>query len=209
MEGQLIMVNTVDIIRENLQLKQKIANIESLLKQSTDKYNDLLKEYNKLLILPKGKFTLSQFIASYLTMEFNETTMPKSGGIYAYLNTKNDQLYIGQSVNMNKRLKQHFRNGKIKVDGHDSEFNDLGEWKFYVLEFIDRNNKSKLNDREAYWIAIGKDAVSNKDIVNLNEAKVFQKKLKSKQAISDIVLKKTIHQEGELTNRTRGNNIKM
>ena len=26
------MVNTVDIIRENLQLKQKIANIESLLK---------------------------------------------------------------------------------------------------------------------------------------------------------------------------------
>lgn len=203
------MVNTADIIRENLQLKQKIANIESLLKQSTDKYNNLLKEYNKLLILPKGKFTLSQFIASYLTMEFNETTMPKSGGIYAYLNTKNDQLYIGQSVNMNKRLKQHFRNGKIKIDGHDSEFNDLGDWKFYVLEFVDRNNKSKLNDREAYWIAIGKDAVSDKDIVNINNAKNFHKKLKSKQAASDIVLKKTICQKGELTNRTRGNNIKM
>ena len=110
---------------------------------------------------------------------------------------------------MGNRLKQHFRNGKIKVNGHDSEFSSKDGWKFYVLEYIDRNNKQKLDEREAYWIAMGKVATSNKTVIDLKKLKEFKKRLKNGQSSIDLKITNNIKQKGNLTNRTRGNHIKM
>lgn len=195
-------MSMAELIRENLNLKKELNDLQN-------DYQSLLKKYNELLILPKFSFNLDQFKANFLTTRYTAETMPKVGGIYAYYNEKSNLLYIGQSVNMGNRLKQHFRNGKIKVNGHDSEFSSKDGWKFYVLEYIDRNDKQKLDEREAYWIAMGKVATSNKTVIDLKKLKEFKKRLKNGQSSIDLKITNNIKQKGNLTNRTRGNHIKM
>ena len=202
-------MDVASIIRENLMLKQQLDKCKAELDQLENQNALLNKKYKELLILPKNSFNLEQFKANYLTTPFDENTMPKVGGIYAYYNTKNHLLYIGQSVNMGNRLKQHFRNGKIKVNGHDSEFSSKDGWKFYVLEYIDRNDKKKLDEREAYWIAMGKVATSDKTVIDKSQMKEFSKRLKNRESSLDLSVTKKIKQKGNLTNRTRGNNVKM
>lgn len=197
------------IIRENLILKQQLDKCKDKVLQLQNENTLLNKKYQELLILPKNSFNLEQFKANYLTTAFDEDTMPRVGGIYAYYNTKSNLLYIGQSVNMGNRLKQHFRNGKIKVNGHDSEFSSKDGWKFYVLEYIDRNDKKKLDEREAYWIAMGKVATSDKTVIDKSQMKEFSKRLKNRESSLDLSVTKKIKQKGNLTNRTRGNNVKM
>lgn len=197
------------IIRENLTMKQELETLKTKLAKVENDYALLDKKYQELLILPKDSFNLDQFKANYLTIAFDEDTMPKVGGIYAYYNQKSQLLYIGQSVNMGNRLKQHFRNGKIKVNGHDSEFSSKDGWSFYVLEYIDRNDKKKLDEREAYWIAMGKVATSDKTVIDQSQMKEFSKRLKNRESSLDLTVTKKIKQKGNLTNRTRGNNVKM
>ena len=197
------------IIRENLTMKQELEVLKAKLAKVENDYALLDKKYQELLILPKNAFNLDQFKANYLTTAFDEDTMPKVGGIYAYYNQKSQLLYIGQSVNMGNRLKQHFRNGKIKVNGHDSEFSSKDGWSFYVLEYIDRNDKKKLDEREAYWIAMGKVATSDKTVIDQSQMKEFSKRLKNRESSLDLTVTKKIKQKGNLTNRTRGNNVKM
>lgn len=197
------------IIRENLILKQQLDKCKADILHLQNQNALLTKKYKELLILPKNSFNLDQFKANYLTTAFDEDTMPRVGGIYAYYNTQSNLLYIGQSVNMGNRLKQHFRNGKIKVNGHDSEFSSKDGWKFYVLEYIDRNDKKKLDEREAYWIAMGKVATSDKTVIDKSQMKEFSKRLKNRESSLDLSVTKKIKQKGNLTNRTRGNNVKM
>lgn len=197
------------IIRENLTMKQELEALKTKLAKVENDYELLDKKYQELLILPKNSFNLDQFKVNYLTTALDEDTMPKVGGIYAYYNQKSQLLYIGQSVNMGNRLKQHFRNGKIKVNGHDSEFSSKDGWSFYVLEYIDRNDKKKLDEREAYWIAMGKVATSDKTVIDQSQMKEFSKRLKNRESSLDLTVTKKIKQKGNLTNRTRGNNVKM
>lgn len=197
------------LIRENLALKAKIQRLETKYDKLRTTYDVLLDKYKKALTLPADELTLEKFIATYLTTPFTTEAMPKSSGIYAYYNPKTSQLYIGQSVNMGRRLYQHFKKGTITISGHDSEFKDAGDWKFYVLEYIDRNDKAKLNDREAYWIALAKVAVSDKTYFSSKATQDYEKRLRSGKSVKGMVTSKTFKQKGELTNRTRGNNVKL
>lgn len=190
--------------KEKERLKQEVEKLER-------EIEFLNFELDQALDLSIDDINLSQFKRKYLTTRYDVKTMPARGGIYAYFNPQTEQLYIGQSVNMKNRLKQHFRRGSLKVQGHDSQFADDGEWDIYVLEYINRNDKERLDDREAYWIALGKLALSDKHIpdkegtVKLQEALASNKFVDTRQYDTH----KTIHQSGQLTNRTRGNNIKM
>ena len=125
-----------------------------------DKHNQLIDRYTKAMqdkanecSLEPDKITYERFCRE-LRLKFTFDKMPDKGGIYAYRNIRTHEIYVGQSVNMKKRLVQHFRNGKTKKTGHDSEFKDPNEWEFYVLEYIHRDNQNKLNEREAYWICL-------------------------------------------------------
>ena len=188
---------------ENQKLKDQLVNYQSKVKSLED-------EISRISALGPHELTLRQFRQKYLSQSYDANDMPKKAGIYAYFNTKTNQLYIGQSVNMYNRLKQHFRRGSLKIDGHDSEFSNESDWKFYVLEYIPRDNKKKLDEREAYWIALGKSAVSDKNIHNHENINQFVKSLNDPTVKSrEIETSKTIKGEGELTNRTRGNNVRM
>jgi len=197
--------------KENEKLEkdnERLANRNEKLKRDLD-FSHF--ELEQALSLSLDQITLSQFRLRYLTSPVTVKTMPRSGGIYAYYNHSTDQIYIGQSKNMQARLKQHFKRGSLNVSGHDSQFVDNSEWSYYVLEFIDKDNKKQLDDREAYWIALAKLALSDKDRYDedaTNEAVDSLLNNDMKNAFNKDINNK-LQQSGQVTNRTRGNNIKM
>lgn len=202
-------MNISALIKENLTLKQELTKVKGDNLKLVQVIKRLEIKNQELLDLPVHSFNLDQFKNSFLKNEFDFKTMPRVGGIYAYYNHIDELLYIGQSVNMGNRLKQHFRNGKIKVNGHDSEFSSEKGWKFYVLEYIDRSNKTKLDEREAYWIAMGKVATSNKTVIDNKAMKTFKDRLATGQTSTDLIVSSEIEGKGNLTNRTRGNGVRM
>ena len=67
---------------------------------------------------------------------------------------KNNKKYVGQSIDVNCRLRKHFtklRNGKHENRHLQRSFNKYGEetFKSYILEEC---SQEELNDREKYWI---------------------------------------------------------
>lgn len=195
-------MNINDLLKENLQLRTQVAAL-------TKKVDELTAEVETLSKIQPHEFTLKQFVTTYLTNRFKLEKMPKRSGIYAYYNPVKQLLYVGQSVNMANRLKQHFRNGKIKISGHDSEFNDEKDWQFYVLEYIPKSKKQLLDEREAFWIAMAKVASSRKTIVDTNQISLYEQALKSGQSTRDYQISTKTAKEGTVTNRTRGNKVQM
>lgn len=186
-----------------LELREKHVN---LIKE----YNKLASRYNQLLqatSLHPDDITYERFCRE-LRYPYTFAQMPSRSGIYAYRNVKTDEIYVGQSVNMKTRLVQHFRNGIKKKSGHDSEFKNTSDWLFYVLEFIPKTDKDKLNEREAYWICLARAAVANKKLLNESGAKEALRRVKSGEDFHDVHIGIEQKERGESINRTRGNNIK-
>ena len=77
-----------------------------------------------------------------------------SCGIYKFENLKNGKVYIGQSINIEQRYKQHKTNCN-QIDRNKSKFyqalNEFGidNFSFEILEICSQN---ELNDKEIYWI---------------------------------------------------------
>jgi group I intron endonuclease len=82
-------------------------------------------------------------------------------GIYCIRNKITGQLYIGQAVNLSKRIKEHINNAKksgSNVSVEDSPFlhgailkDSTAAFQVAILEYV--NEIDELNDREKYWIA--------------------------------------------------------
>lgn len=70
-------------------------------------------------------------------------------GIYQILNTKNNKSYIGQSRNIERRIKNHKRD--ILNDSHTIEKIDYNNLKFLVLEECEIKD---LNHLEKKWVKI-------------------------------------------------------
>ena len=77
----------------------------------------------------------------------------KIQGIYKIVNTVNNKVYIGQSINIERRFKGHRDNinKKIKHPLYSSIIKyGIGNFEFIVLEEID--NVLLLDQREQYWM---------------------------------------------------------
>ena len=88
----------------------------------------------------------------------------------------------------------------------------MGDWEFYVLEYIDKNDKKKLDEREAYWISLARVATADKTVYDSKESAKYLKQIDRDPynvSTEPITVKHTIPSEGNVINRTRGNNIKM
>lgn len=79
--------------------------------------------------------------------------LTSEGGIYKIENTDNNSIYIGSSINVNKRTAHHFM--MLKANKHknrkmQASFNIHGENKFAfsLLEYVERD---KLIEREEWW----------------------------------------------------------
>lgn len=71
-------------------------------------------------------------------------------GIYMIKKKDTGQMYIGQSVNIERRWKEHISKGKDK-SYIDRAINKHGQDNF-VLIIIEEAPKENLNDREQYWV---------------------------------------------------------
>ena len=79
----------------------------------------------------------------------------KKCGIYKITNIKNDKVYIGQSVNLDKRIYSHKYH--LKTNTHynkalQNSFNKYGA-KSFVFEIIEECEISDLDEKECFWIS--------------------------------------------------------
>lgn len=76
-------------------------------------------------------------------------------GIYKITNLINGKIYIGQSVDINKRWRQHKRNSRIKGREYDKylykAFRKYGLENF-SFEVIEECSRELLNEKETYYI---------------------------------------------------------
>lgn len=78
-------------------------------------------------------------------------------GIYKFENKTNGKIYIGQSINIEKRLKEHINNSQNSntKDYSTKFYRAIRKYgiKDFTFEIIEEVSKEKLNEREAYWVA--------------------------------------------------------
>lgn len=205
------------IIRQNNTLyAQEKTKLENIIRQKNIEINQLMEAVSQLNKLATDLITHNSTLEAFLYQlghYYTVESFPKKSGIYVYHNIKTNEIYVGQSVDMNRRLKQHFRNGKLKIDGHDSEFKNETEWRFYVAEFISRNDKKLLDEREAYWIAKSKNLSRDKTIYNKKDITNLKEALQNNATYEAIALNTKVNKRYEkaqatAVNRTLGNNIK-
>ena len=75
-------------------------------------------------------------------------------GIYLILNNKNGKGYVGQSINIEKRFKQHKRelNNNYHNNSHlQKAWNKYGKSSFVFL-ILEKTFKNMLNNAEIFWI---------------------------------------------------------
>lgn len=75
-------------------------------------------------------------------------------GIYKITNLKTNQCYIGQSVDLRNRLRDHIKAG-LGISSSNNRFytemKTIGPESF-MYEIIEKCDRSQLNERERYWI---------------------------------------------------------
>lgn len=77
-------------------------------------------------------------------------------GIYSITNTVNDKKYIGQSVNIERRLSNHkwaLKHNKHNNDHLQKSFNKYGE-DCFVFEIICECDQNQLDEREQFYIEL-------------------------------------------------------
>lgn len=79
-------------------------------------------------------------------------------GVYAIINTINNKIYIGRSIDIEARIKVHFFNNFKLQDFLHRSIRKYGvkNFKWYIVELIERDSIKKLNtelnNREKYYI---------------------------------------------------------
>ena len=78
----------------------------------------------------------------------------KISGIYKLTSLTTGKSYIGQSVDIRERWRQHIKSALVygpKTNKLYQEMSRLGPQDF-VFEILEEVSKDKLNEREKYWI---------------------------------------------------------
>lgn len=103
-----------------------------------------------------AKIIWSSYIMKATTELCNRVVGTKQTcGIYKITNLKTKQVYIGQSVNISDRFKNHIRCG-LGIDASPTNklYNNMqetGVWNF-TFEVLQTCTRDKLNEKERFWI---------------------------------------------------------
>lgn len=130
------------------------------IKISEKQINDIthLQEWKKELNDPSivSKIIWSAFVMKPTTDLCNRVLGSSSVcGIYKITNKQTGDIYIGQSVNVADRWKQHVKCGLgIDASATNKLYNNMqkyGVWNF-TFEILQRCTRDKLNEKERFWI---------------------------------------------------------
>ena len=73
-------------------------------------------------------------------------------GIYCITNLKNGKRYVGQSVHISERIKQHMHKLKKGIHGNKRMQRDYKtDWKYFKWEVLEICSVPELGAREKYW----------------------------------------------------------
>lgn len=78
-----------------------------------------------------------------------------SKGIYMLINDITSEVYVGQSMNLEKRKQYHFRelaNGTHHNSGLQADYNSGDTFTFHVIEYANGATRSELWKKEEYYI---------------------------------------------------------
>jgi len=126
-----------------------------------DVLNDIIKIKSIEINLKRADILNKLIWKTYLEKPTNDLINRVLGtsticGIYKITNVNTEEVYIGQSVNVRDRWKSHIKRG-VGAEGITS--NKLypammkeGVWNF-SFELLEECERSKLNERESYWIS--------------------------------------------------------
>ena len=164
----------IDIEKNYEKLKNQVDNATLAAKREEEKKNNIkfyqvnlsqedkediekLKEIEKKLSRPDvlNKLIYKVYLEKPTTDLVNRVIGPDSvTGIYKITNTVNQMTYVGQSVDLKARWRQHIKRGigaetplKNKLYPAMEEF---GVWNF-TFEVIEICKKEELNEREQFW----------------------------------------------------------
>lgn len=113
------------------------------------------KQLNKRQAL--NAFIWTEYVQKKIQELCKRLDVNKRSGIYIITNIENNKSYIGQSVDIGTRFKEHCKKG-LGVNSLDYLTNkfyqalnekSIQNFTFQVLEFVD---KDLLDERERYWI---------------------------------------------------------
>ena len=89
--------------------------------------------------LPKPVKVYSNLANLDTIIEIEQENRNKQG-VYGFLNTKNNKLYVGSARDITKRFKEHYRGDKTNVRLHNSvQKNTWALFHFIVFEYFDPN----------------------------------------------------------------------
>ena len=164
----------IDIEKNYAKLKNQVDNATLAAKREEEKKNNIkfyqvnlsredkediekLKEIEKKLSRPDvlNKLIYKVYLEKPTTDLVNRVIGPDSvTGIYKITNTVNQMTYVGQSVDLKARWRQHIKRGigaetplKNKLYPAMEEF---GVWNF-TFEVVEICRKEELNEREQFW----------------------------------------------------------
>lgn len=164
----------IDIEKNYEKLKNQVDNATLAAKREEEKKNNIkfyqinlsqedkedikkLKEIEKKLSRPDvlNKLIYKVYLEKPTTDLVNRVIGPDSvTGIYKITNTVNQMTYVGQSVDLKARWRQHIKRGigaetplKNKLYPAMEEF---GVWNF-TFEVVEICKKEELNEREQFW----------------------------------------------------------
>lgn len=131
-------------------------------------------------------------------MKISCDAIPEICGIYLIRNNINNKIYIGQSVNIKRRIQEHLRSGQPEIYAKKSyrdsntpihkAIQKYGIDNFSVV-ILEKCKKNELNKREQYWI---ENFNSNNNSVGYNLTSGGQK---------NFALKGEKHSQAKLTQK--------
>lgn len=124
--------------------------------EDVEKLNKIKKNLHQPIILSKLIWTT--YFQKQTTSLCNRVFgLNQKCGIYKITNITTGQCYIGQSVNIQDRIKQHCKCG-LGIDASATNklyknMQDFGIWNF-TFELLEECSKDQLNEKERTWIEV-------------------------------------------------------
>ena len=96
-------------------------------------------------------------------MKISCDAIPSITGIYLIRNKVNNKVYIGQSIDIKRRIKEHIRSAqpekyskKSERDSNTPIHRAMQKYGIdnFEIQILEKCSKEKLNEREIYWIQI-------------------------------------------------------